>query len=62
MGEEITTGQADAGGRSFQQTLYCKEDALTAEADLRIYFESHGYRVAGGTERLDARRKALGIT
>ena len=45
----------------FQQSLFCKEDALTAEADLRIYFESQGYRVAGGTERLDARRKALGI-
>jgi hypothetical protein len=45
----------------FQQTLYCKEDALIAESDLRIYFESQGYRVAGGTERLEERRRALGI-
>lgn len=47
--------------KDFQQTLYCKGDALTAEADLRIYFESQGYRVAGGTERLDERRKAFGL-
>jgi hypothetical protein len=45
----------------FQQTLYCKEDALIAESDLRIYFESQGYRMAGGTERLEERRRALGI-
>ena len=45
-----------------QQTLYCQEDALMAEADLRIHLESEGYRVFGGTERLDERRKALGLT
>lgn len=44
-----------------QQTLYCKEDALMAEADLRIHLERQGYRVFGGTERLDERRHALGI-
>jgi hypothetical protein len=32
-----------------------------AESDLRIHFEAQGYRVFGGTERLDERRAALGI-
>ena len=45
-----------------QQTLYCQEDALMAEADLRIHLESNGYRVFGGTERLDERRRALGLS
>lgn len=45
----------------FRQTLYCKDDALLAEADLRIALESQGYCVAGGTERLEERRRALGI-
>lgn len=45
-----------------QQTLYCQEDALMAEADLRIHLERSGYRVFGGTERLDERRQALGLT
>ena len=45
----------------FRQTFYCREDALTAEADLRIYFESAGYVVEGGTEKLAQRKKALGV-
>lgn len=48
--------------QDFHQTFYCQEDALTAEADLRIYFESAGYLVEGGTERLTQRKQALGIT
>lgn len=47
--------------KELRQTLYCKQDALMAESDLRIHFEAQGYRVFGGTERLDERRAALGI-
>ena len=45
----------------FSQTLYCQEDALTAEADLRLALEADGFTVEGGTEKLSARRRALGI-
>ena len=45
----------------FSQTLYCQEDALTAEADLRLALEADGFTVEGGTEKLNARRRALGI-
>lgn len=47
--------------KDFRQTLYCREDALIAEADLRIHFEAQGYRADGGTERLKERRTALDI-
>jgi predicted GIY-YIG superfamily endonuclease len=45
----------------FSQTLYCQEDALTAESDLRLAMEADGYVVDGGTEKLSVRRRALGI-
>jgi len=45
----------------FSQTLYCQEDALTAEADLRLAMEADGFVVEGGTEKLGSRRRELGI-
>jgi hypothetical protein len=41
--------------------LYCQEDALTAEADLRLAMEADGFVVEGGTEKLGSRRRELGI-
>ena len=45
----------------FRQTFYCQEDALTAEADLRLAMEAEGFVVDGGTEKLSMRRRELGI-
>ena len=45
----------------FTQTFFCQQDALTAEADLRIALESSGYVVEGGTEQLAQRRQDLGL-
>jgi predicted GIY-YIG superfamily endonuclease len=45
----------------FTQTFFCQQDALTAEADLRIALESAGYVVEGGTEQLAQRRQDLGL-
>jgi len=45
----------------FRQPLFCEDDALTAEADLRLALEAEGYCVEGGTERYDERRQALGL-
>ena len=45
----------------FTQTFFCQEDALMAEADLRIALESAGYVVEGGTEQLEKRRTDLGV-
>jgi len=45
----------------FTQTFFCQEDALMAEADLRIALESAGYVVEGGTEQLEKRRMDLGL-
>jgi predicted GIY-YIG superfamily endonuclease len=45
----------------FSQTFYCQEDALTAEADLRLAMEADGFVVEGGTEKLSTRRRELGI-
>ena len=45
----------------FCQTFFCQDDALTAEADLRLALEAEGYRVEGGTESYDERRQALGL-
>ena len=45
----------------FSQTFYCQEDALTAEADLRLAMEADGFVVEGGTEKLSVRRRELGI-
>lgn len=51
----------DLLAEQFSQTLYCQEDALTAESDLRLAMEAEGYVVDGGTEKLSVRRRALGI-
>jgi hypothetical protein len=37
------------GGR-LEPYKYCRSSALRAERDLRLYFESKGYEVDGGTE------------
>ena len=42
-------------------SFYCQEDALTAEADLRLAMEADGFVVEGGTEKLGVRRRELGI-
>ena len=47
--------------KDFTQPFFCQQDALTAEADLRIALESTGYVVEGGTERLRQRRHDLGV-
>jgi len=36
----------------FRKKLLCRSAALRAERDLRLYFESKGYEVEGGTELL----------
>ena len=45
----------------FHQTFFCQDDALTAEADLRLALEAEGYRVEGASERYAERRRALGL-
>ena len=45
----------------FRQTLFCQDDALTAEADLRLALEAEGYRVEGASERYAERRRAVGL-
>jgi len=45
----------------FRQPLFCQDDALTAEADLRLALEAEGYRVEGASERYAQRRETLGL-
>lgn len=46
----------------FCQTFFCQDDALTAEADLRLALEAVGFRVEGASERYAERRRALGLS
>jgi len=45
--------------QQFKVIYGSKEEALVAESDLRIHFESLGYEVIGGKERYDKQRKLI---